>query len=132
MRRLFSSFAPGAPGIGMLLLRVATGGTAIAHGVAVLLGGVAFPIAVFHVLLILVGALLLAGLWTPIAAIFVTLSAIAEMILRSSLRPELLAMAIMAAAIALLGPGAWSVDARLYGWKQIKIPAGKHEQDSPD
>ena len=116
----------------MLLLRLATGGTLIGHAVAVLLSGVALAPAAFHVLLILFGALLLAGLWTPIAAVFVTLSAIAEMILRSSLRPELLAMAIMAAAIALLGPGAWSVDARLYGWKQIRIPAGRPEQDSSD
>jgi hypothetical protein len=27
----------------------------------------------------------------------------------------------LSAALALLGPGAWSVDARLFGWKRIAL-----------
>jgi len=27
----------------------------------------------------------------------------------------------LCAALAMLGPGAWSVDARLFGWKRIDI-----------
>jgi putative oxidoreductase len=115
----------------MLLLRLATGGTVICHGVAVLLSGVAFAPAAFHVLLILLGGLLLAGLWTPIAGTLVMLGTIEEMFLHPSWRAEFLLLAIIAVALTLLGPGAWSLDARLYGWKQIKIPAGRREQDSP-
>jgi hypothetical protein len=28
-------------------------------------------------------------------------------------------------ALALVGPGKWSVDARLFGWKRINIPNRK-------
>ena len=31
----------------------------------------------------------------------------------------------MAAALAMLGPGRWSVDARLFGWKRIDAPVRK-------
>jgi uncharacterized membrane protein YphA (DoxX/SURF4 family) len=34
----------------------------------------------------------------------------------------------LAFAIALLGPGAWSVDARLFGWKRIEINTQKNKR----
>jgi uncharacterized membrane protein YphA (DoxX/SURF4 family) len=34
-------------------------------------------------------------------------------------------LATLGTAVALLGPGAWSVDARLFGWKRINIPNRK-------
>ena len=67
------------------------------------------------------GVLLLAGLWTPITG---SLSAIVELWIAFSRPgdpwPFLLAAAV-AAALALLGPGAWSTDARIYGRKRIEI-----------
>jgi putative oxidoreductase len=133
MRRLFSTFAHGAPGIGLLLLRLTTGSTLIYHGVLPLIRHAPFAPAAFYALVILLGVLLLAGLWTPIAGALVAVITIWEMVSHPAFRPEFVWIAIIAAALALLGPGAWSVDARLYGWKQIKIsdrrPSGP---DSPD
>ena len=39
-------------------------------------------------------------------------------------------LATLGAALALIGPGAWSIDARLFGWRRLKIRDQK-SQDSP-
>ena len=67
------------------------------------------------------GILLIAGLWTPLAGV---LAAAAELSCafeqpRDSLTHILLLT--LGVALALVGPGAWSVDARLFGWKRINI-----------
>ena len=121
MRRLFSTFAHGAPGIGLLLLRLTTGSTLIYRSVIPLIRDAPFAPAAFHALLILLGVLLLAGLWTPIAGALVTVITIWEMVSHPASHPQFVWIATIAAALTLLGPGAWSVDAWLYGWKQIKI-----------
>jgi len=66
--------------------------------------------------------LLLAGVWTPVSG---TLAAVLQLWIAFSgagyLRAVLL-LAALGAALAMLGPGAWSVDAYLFGRKRIDIP----------
>jgi putative oxidoreductase len=67
-------------------------------------------------------ALLLAGFWTPIAGLFLAAIEIG-LVLSHSYDPWLhILLAALGAALAMLGPGAWSVDARLFGRKRIHIP----------
>lgn len=119
VRRLFSTFARGWPGAGLLLLRSAAG--------FALLGQTLIPLPTVHSvqsailpgLAIAVGVLLLLGLWTPIAGI---LSALLEIRNVFSYYDNLWICTLLAAlgvALAMIGPGAWSVDARLFGWKRI-------------
>jgi putative oxidoreductase len=67
------------------------------------------------------GILLLAGLWTPVAAALVVVIALRNAFSHSGDPWLYIVLATLAAGLALLGPGAWSVDARLYGWKRIDI-----------
>jgi putative oxidoreductase len=98
-------------------------------GVGALAIGAPFAPTAFHALLILLGIMLLAGLWTPIAGALAAAVTLWGAVAHPGSRPQLVSIAIMAAALALVGPGAWSVDAWLYGWKQIKIPDRRREQD---
>ena len=68
-----------------------------------------------------IGALLLAGLWTPVTG---TLLAIIEVwfALTQTDRAEMyLPLAALGVSLVMLGPGAWSVDAKLFGRKRINI-----------
>jgi uncharacterized membrane protein YphA (DoxX/SURF4 family) len=121
LRRLFSTFANGLPGIGLLVMRVVAGTTLVSRGIAGLTGALALgpaPVLVFQIIL---GVLLLIGLWTPVAG---TLLAVQQVWRLVSLAwdPWIhILLATLGVALALLGPGAWSVDARLFGWKRIDI-----------
>jgi len=86
--------------------------------VATPIGTVAAP----QVIGALAGVLLIAGLWTPVAGA-VTACAEAWVALSSPAYPGIpAALAVLGVTLALIGPGEWSVDARLYGRKHIVPP----------
>jgi uncharacterized membrane protein YphA (DoxX/SURF4 family) len=72
------------------------------------------------VLLIGAGILLIVGLWTPIAGTAVGLIEIWKMFMLPGDRGVWLLLGAVGVALAMLGPGLWSVDARLYGWKRLE------------
>jgi len=71
------------------------------------------------------GILLIAGLWTPIVGTSVALIEIWKMLIQSGDKWVLLLLATAGAALAMLGPGLWSIDAHLFGWKRIEAPPRK-------
>jgi putative oxidoreductase len=120
MRRVSSTFADRLPSLGLLLLRVVVATTLIARCVQ-LANGASLQTITPHVIASGAGLLLLAGLWTPIAGAIV---AVIELLIAFSHSHDpwvSVFLASLGVALALMGPGAWSVDARLFGWKRIEI-----------
>lgn len=114
MQKFFSAFPTGAPGLGLLLLRAFVALTLITADLKMS----SWVIAGFF---IAGGACLLIGFLTPVAAVSIALGAVALVIFFGS-NYAIAVVFILGAAIALLGPGAFSVDARLFGRREIRIP----------
>jgi uncharacterized membrane protein YphA (DoxX/SURF4 family) len=70
---------------------------------------------------LLTGALIMIGLWTPITGLIAFLSQLALMLMAQRIEGLLVLQATIGASLALLGPGAWSVDARLFGRRRVEI-----------
>jgi putative oxidoreductase len=121
MRRLFSRFARGWPGIGLLLLRIVSGGFLIIDGVEKCGAGQPIGSPIAGLFAIVVGALLVTGLWTPIAGPFVILLSTWRIFVQHQDPHPGILLAAIGAALALVGPGVLSLDARLFGWKRIDL-----------
>ena len=119
VQRLYSTFPCGLPGAGLVLLRVIVAIPLVHAG----LRAASLPAPVItEVVTAGAAILLLIGLWTPIAGALV---AFAQLGLAWSHPPDPwthVQFGVLGAALAMLGPGGCSVDARLFGRKQIQIP----------
>jgi hypothetical protein len=119
VQRLFSTFPGGLPGAGLALLRAAaaiplvySGLLTVASSSPVLLQVVAAGSAI----------LLVMGLWTPLAGALIAIAELGLAVLHPAEPWVYVHFAAMGAALAMLGPGGCSLDARLFGRKQIQIP----------
>jgi putative oxidoreductase len=126
LQRLFSTFPDGWPGCGLLLLRCGAGVALICLGIAGLAGALGQWLSVALRLVALTGGLLLLlGLWTPVAGMVVAIdelwNAVSMQFPHQDDQWLHIMLAVLAAGVAMLGPGAWSVDARLFGRKRFEI-----------
>jgi putative oxidoreductase len=75
---------------------------------------------------VLIGAglsvFILVGLWTPVVGALTSLTEIWVLLSRSGDTWIPIIAATLSATLAMIGPGAWSVDARLFGRKHITPP----------
>jgi hypothetical protein len=128
VRRLYSTLAGGLPGIGLLLMRLVVGAVVLWHAGPRLRLGSDLPlhIIVAYALLALAALLLIPGLWTPVAGAVVAVVAILEILTTGEPPVGRLLAATIGGALTLLGPGRFSIDARLFGWRRIDAPVRRN------
>jgi uncharacterized membrane protein YphA (DoxX/SURF4 family) len=100
-------------------MRLVIGGALAYRASFLLMSHPPAPLAVASILLIGAGILLVAGLWTPIAGTIVALVEVWKIFAVPNDAWTYLFAATLAGALAMIGPGAWSLDARFFGWKRI-------------
>jgi putative oxidoreductase len=102
----------------------------VVQGILALLAGSTLGAVLFQMLSIGLGLLLLAGLWTPVVGALVAAAGLWNVF--SSGHPwRWIMLATLGVALALIGPGAWSIDARLFGWRRLEIRDGKGQGSQP-
>ena len=77
-----------------------------------------------HIIAGVAGIFLFAGLWTPVVGTLVALDEFRQALAGNDLWIHVL-LGTLGAAAALVGPGAWSLDRRLFGWRRIDPPPRK-------
>jgi uncharacterized membrane protein YphA (DoxX/SURF4 family) len=133
LQRAFSTFPDGLPGAGLLLLRAATGIPLVVQGAAYLVDShdLGFVTLLVGLLTTASGVLLLVGYLTPLAAVLAGLFCVGcwfswfpvpNLELFEARLTAALA-ALITVALVCLGPGAFSLDARLFGRREIIIPS---------
>jgi putative oxidoreductase len=122
MQRLFSTFPNSWPGLGLLTLRVVLASSSLA--IEWEPSEIGPLVSFFHGAPIVCGSLMLAGLWTPFVALILALLLLWTGISRRPLEALPFILMGIAVATAMLGPGAWSLDALRFGRKRIEIGRG--------
>jgi putative oxidoreductase len=125
-RRSFSAFPDGWPGHGLLLLRLTLGLPLIYCGTADL---AAHLHSIPNLAAGIAGIFLISGLFTPIAGAIIVLDqawmAFSPAFANDGERSIRLLLAAVSASVAMLGPGAWSMDARRFGRKVFEVGNSK-------
>jgi putative oxidoreductase len=105
VRRLYSTFAGGWPGTGLLFMRLVIGCVLVVRGSLRLWGDPPPNITITAGILVVAGFLLMLGLWTPIAGTSVALIEAWKILTLPGDRWLWLLLGTVCGALAMLGPG---------------------------
>jgi putative oxidoreductase len=121
LQRLYSTFAGGWPGVGLLIQRIVVAAVLVGFCVIHLTESPSSTSMIPHIIGACAGMLFLVGFWTPFVG---TLIAAAELWIALSHFSDpwvSIMLATFGGTVAMLGPGAFSVDARLFGRRHLDV-----------
>jgi hypothetical protein len=107
--------------VGLLILRLAASSSIFARGHAELRPAQAVQPAILEPAAIIAGTFLSVGLWTPVSGRLVAAFALWDLITKPGDHWSSILLAAIGVALAMIGPGFWSVDARLFGWSAFSF-----------
>jgi putative oxidoreductase len=118
VQRLFSTFAAGWPGIGLLIQRFLIGTILLREAFQQPVAG---PHLTTITLPLIASVLLAIGLGTPYVGFLVAAKQL-WLIFSGSADPwTAIVVCGLALSLAMIGPGAWSMDARFFGRKHVEV-----------
>lgn len=120
LQRLFSTFANGVPGVGLMLQRLVIAAVLIYGAMTSTYETSQSGTLGLQIVDGCAALLLLLGLWTPLIGAIIAVRELWGMFSGTSDPRVALVLAALAATLAMIGPGAWSIDARRFGRRQIK------------
>jgi hypothetical protein len=112
-------FPRGGPGFALLLLRISVAATLLLS-----LAGAprSSPFSLLFAGALFVSIALVIGILTPLMSSIVCACAILELLMALRFDTLLVSLILNSIALALLGPGAYSLDARLFGLRVMVVP----------
>lgn len=119
MQRLFTTFANGWPGLGLLLQRIAIAAVLFHQAAVLLMERSGVDLLSPQLAGAVLGLLILIGLWTPAVGMMI---AVVETWIACGVGGNAwlsAVVAVMGGTLAMIGPGARSLDARLFGRKHF-------------
>lgn len=119
MQRLFSTFANGWPGRGLFIQRFITGVVLLHNGFALLKEVPGTDVIIPEAAGAALGLFIMAGLWTPVVGLLVAAAEFWIIFAGGSDLWVSFLLAVLGGSLAMIGPGAWSIDARLFGRKHF-------------
>jgi len=135
LQRAFTSFPSGWAGTALLVLRVVVGASATLQAGLLIAGAHTVRLTTLAAISMAISGLaLLVGFLTPIASVLVCLGGAGIMLtcippvpLLFDSRMAAFEFVVMSAVLVILGPGAISLDARLFGRREVAIRGAPRE-----
>jgi len=119
VQRLFTTFADGWPGLGLLVQRLVTGVALLHDGAVVCREALPVVIIAPHLIGAMSGLFIVLGMWTPITGVLIGRIELWIALAHTEVFGTASLLATLGFTLAMVGPGAFSMDARLFGRKHI-------------